>query len=90
MTDARGRFDAACERVRSGTFPVTNDQKLMLYALFKIAGGARAPGGARPLHPVARAKWDAWTEFGQSYSATQALQLYVQLVDTLSASLPEK
>ena len=87
MADVRSAFDVACEQVRAGSFSVSDDERLMLYALFKIAGGASAPSGARPssFDPVARAKWDAWTEFGKTYSTAQALQLYPQFVGRLAA-----
>ena len=85
MGDLPDAFHAACDQVRAGSFAVTNDEKLMLYALYKIAGGETMPTGTRPiLDPVARAKWDAWAEFGQVYSSMQARQLYPQLVSKLA------
>jgi acyl-CoA-binding protein len=87
MANLPTEFHAACEQVRAGTFAVSDDEKLMLYALFKIARGEGTPPAPRPsvCTPVARAKWDAWTEFSQAYSGSQALELYVQLVGKLAS-----
>lgn len=82
------RFKEACRRVKDGAFAATNEQKLMLYALYKIATtAATQPAHGKPgtLDCVGRAKWDAWNEFGRSYDASTAPGLYVKLVDALSA-----
>ena len=80
-------FESARERVQVGTFSVNDDERLMLYALFKMATTGRStPPTARPsvLDPVGRAKWDAWTDFGGSYRTADAKKLYSALVLRLS------
>lgn len=62
-------FDSVAAYVTSGDWraPLTNDEKLVLYGLYKqaTAGNAAASGTQRPsslLNPVGAAKYDAWLE----------------------------
>ncbi len=77
-------FDEAVHIVRNGDFVATDDEKLMLYALYKIITVSPLPTFARPiLDPIAISKWDAWAEFGKQYNQDSARSLYPQLVNNL-------
>ncbi|GAA6058463.1 hypothetical protein JCM3770_002736 [Rhodotorula araucariae] len=60
-------FERAVAFVGSSTAPSSTDQKLRLYALFKIAMTTARPGVPRPgmLDFSGRAKWDAWDRLGK-------------------------
>ena len=80
-------FLSAAERVRTGQFDVTNDQKLLLYALYKTVTSGSPPSVARSSAtwgPVSYAKQKAWEEIAGKYSQEQARSAYVELVRTLS------
>jgi diazepam-binding inhibitor (GABA receptor modulator, acyl-CoA-binding protein) len=80
MTEA---FESAVARSKEFTKRPSNEELLQLYALYKQAtegdvSGER-PGG---FDFKAIAKFDAWEEL-KGKSTEQAMQEYVQLVDTL-------
>ena len=82
-------FERACKTVRSGNFAATDEQRLMLYALYKIAStGLQHPVDEEPSYfdGVGRAKWSAWRDFGATYNQAQARNLYARLVLKLAAS----
>ena len=83
-------FESAAEIVRSGTFQTSNEEKLMLYALFKIVTVGQRPDTVRNvLNPVEAAKWDAWNSFGTEYNQSQARMIYPLLVSKLQSRAGE-
>ncbi|GAA5857323.1 hypothetical protein JCM9279_000296 [Rhodotorula babjevae] len=60
-------FDRAVAYVSSSTAPSSNEHKLRLYALYKVATSTRTPTASRPglLDFSGRAKWDAWSRLGK-------------------------
>lgn len=80
-------FAEACRKVSTSTFPVTDDEKLMLYALYKIATVGEPPKKKdTSIDPVYHAKYNAWYEFSQTVTTkAHAESLYVSLVDKLSS-----
>ncbi|GAA5899142.1 hypothetical protein JCM8208_003014 [Rhodotorula glutinis] len=60
-------FDRAATYVGSSTAPSSNEAKLRLYSLYKIATSSRTPTASRPglLDFSGRAKWDAWSRLGK-------------------------
>ena len=83
MADLKSMFDAAV--AQSKTLPEKPDNMtlLQLYALYKQASGGDADG-KRPgfSDMVGRAKWDAWNAL-KGKSADEAMQEYVDLVESL-------
>jgi len=70
----------------------SNEAKLRIYALYKIAEtGAPPPMGKRPglLDPIGRAKFDAWLDMARSggVDAEMAMTKYVQLVQDLGGNV---
>ncbi|GAA6032422.1 hypothetical protein JCM8097_008167 [Rhodosporidiobolus ruineniae] len=62
-------FERAVAFVGSSSASSSNDTKLRLYALYKVATASRVPTTSRPglLDWTGRAKWDAWTVLGKSF-----------------------
>ncbi|BGP00110.1 Ankyrin repeat-containing domain protein [Rhodotorula toruloides] len=62
-----GSFEQAVAFVASSTAASSNETKLKLYALFKIAIVSSRPTTSRPglLDWTGRAKWDAWDKLGR-------------------------
>ncbi|BGO92039.1 hypothetical protein NBRC10512_001008 [Rhodotorula toruloides] len=62
-----GSFEQAVAFVGSSTVASSNETKLALYALFKIATVSSRPTTSRPglLDWTGRAKWDAWDKLGR-------------------------
>lgn len=74
-------FDAAQEAVRCGTFETSNDENLMLYALYKIGTTGKAPQTPfTTLNPIEAAKRKAWVNFSEEYSKHEAQAVYAALV----------
>jgi len=83
MTELLARFEAAKQLATALPKRPDNKTLLRLYALYKQATAGDAPG-ARP-EPgdfVERSKHDAWSKV-RGTSKEQAMQDYVDLVDTL-------
>lgn len=76
--EVKAAFESVAAAVRAGDAPVTNQQKLELYALFKQATEGDV-AGPRPglLDPVGRAKWDAWRA-RSGLGARDAMVAYIQ------------
>lgn len=70
-----------------GGFEVTDEQKLMLYALYKIVTVSQKPIVQRPLeNSIDAIKWDAWNEFDKEFDCESALILYPRFVVRLMRS----
>jgi diazepam-binding inhibitor (GABA receptor modulating acyl-CoA-binding protein) len=94
--DVLAAFEAAAARVRAPTakpLPLSNDDKLMFYALYKQAtlGSVREARVAPPSvlsagfgYVVEKAKYDAWAALG-SMSRADAARSYVGLVAEFEA-----
>lgn len=84
-------FQAAVDLIRSlpksGPIPVSNDDKLEFYALFKQAtlgdNTASKPGG---LKFEARAKWEAWESVKGTPAETVKAQYVAKLVEMAKAN----
>ncbi|BGP40721.1 hypothetical protein JCM10449v2_004683 [Rhodotorula kratochvilovae] len=65
-------FERAVAFVGSSSAPSSTDQKLRLYALFKVATASARPTAPRPgmLDFSGRAKWDAWDRIGKGEFAS--------------------
>jgi len=83
MTDLKSQFESAAQAVQSLPRKPDNDTLLKLYALYKQSTAGDA-SGKRPgfTDPVGRAKYDAWEKL-QGRSKEQAMQQYIDLVNTL-------
>ena len=83
MSDLKSAFEAAVASTQDLTRRPDNQTLLKLYALYKQAtegdNAATKPGFS---DLVGRAKWDAWTAL-QGTSASEAMQRYIELVETL-------
>ncbi|KAK3842676.1 MAG: diazepam binding inhibitor-like protein [Linnemannia gamsii] len=78
-------FDAAAIKVKTLTVSPSNDDLLMLYALFKQA----TVGDNDTVRPgtfdfKGKAKWDAWTE-KKGVAKEEAEKQYIALVASLTA-----
>ena len=84
MSDLKTRFEQAVADSKNLSERPDNATLLKLYALYKQAT-AGDPTEPRPgfSDMVARAKWDAWNAL-KGQSAAEAMQAYVDLVDSLS------
>ena len=83
-----GSFEVAQEAVRCGTFETSNEEKLMLYALYKIGTVGKAP--QKPLttlNPIEAAKRNAWVNFSTEYSKDEARAVYIALVEKFQARI---
>ena len=83
MSDLKSAFEAAVASTQDLTRRPDNQTLLKLYALYKQAtegdNAATKPGFS---DLVGRAKWDAWTAL-KGTSASEAMQRYIELVETL-------
>ena len=79
------RFQHACTFVSNNKyFNVTDDEKLMLYALYKLATVGAPP--MKEIHSFKikeSLKYDAWKNFAANYKDENHKELYVTLVDKL-------
>ncbi len=84
MSDLHTAFTDAIAASKELTQRPDNATLLKLYALYKQASAGDAQG-ERPgfSDMVGRAKWDAWNEI-KGLSADDAMQQYIDLVDSLS------
>tara|TARA_B110001450_G_C17626877_1_gene483535 strand:+ start:943 stop:1197 length:255 start_codon:yes stop_codon:yes gene_type:complete len=81
-----GSFKTAQEAVRCGAFETSNDEKLMLYALYKIGTTDKAPQTPfTTLNPIEAAKRNAWVNFSREYSKDEARAVYTALVAKFQA-----
>ena len=82
-SDLKQRFDAAVASAKNLNERPDNMTLLELYALYKQASNGDATG-ERPdfTDLVGRAKWDAWKAL-EGRSGEQAMQEYVELVESL-------
>ncbi|GAA5991649.1 hypothetical protein JCM11641_000209 [Rhodosporidiobolus odoratus] len=62
-------FQVAVEWVKASSASTSNETKLRLYALYKIATESTAPVSSRPgiFDFTGRAKWDAWAALGKQF-----------------------
>ena len=75
------QFEAAQKIVRDGSFETTDQEKLMLYALYKIGTMGQAPRDSpSAFNPVEIAKRRAWVDFSREYSQEEAQKVYAALV----------
>ena len=86
MPDLKYQFDTAAKAVQSLPRKPDNETLLKLYALYKQATIGDV-SGKRPgfTDPVGRAKYDAWEKL-RGKSQEQAMQQYIDLVNTLLAA----
>ena len=84
MSDLHTAFTDAVAASKELSQRPDNATLLKLYALYKQASVGDAQG-ARPgfSDMVGRAKWDAWNDI-KGMSADDAMQQYIDLVDSLS------
>ncbi len=84
MSDLHTAFTDAVAASKELSQRPDNATLLKLYALYKQASAGDAQG-ERPgfSDMVGRAKWDAWNEI-KGLSADDAMQQYIDLVDSLS------
>ena len=84
MSDLHTAFTDAVAASKELTQRPDNATLLKLYALYKQASVGDVEG-VRPgfSDMVGRAKWDAWNEI-KGLSADDAMQQYIDLVDSLS------
>ena len=84
MSDLHTAFNDAVAASKELSQRPDNATLLKLYALYKQASVGDAQG-ERPgfSDMVGRAKWDAWNDI-KGLSADDAMQQYIDLVDTLS------
>jgi diazepam-binding inhibitor (GABA receptor modulating acyl-CoA-binding protein) len=84
MSDLKTQFEAAVANSKNLSERPDNATLLKLYALYKQASAGdntEAKPGFSDM--VARAKWDAWNGL-KGKSADEAMQLYIDLIDSLS------
>ncbi len=83
VSELKPAFEAAVAATKDLTQRPDNQTLLKLYALYKQAtegdNGTTKPGFG---DLVGRAKWDAWTAV-KGTSADDAMQRYIDLIDTL-------
>ncbi len=84
MSDLHTAFTDAVAASKELSQRPDNATLLKLYALYKQASAGDAQG-ERPgfSDMVGRAKWDAWNDI-KGMSADDAMQQYIDLVDSLS------
>tara|TARA_B110000008_G_scaffold269584_1_gene298985 strand:+ start:1049 stop:1309 length:261 start_codon:yes stop_codon:yes gene_type:complete len=78
-------FDQAVKFVEENkNLPTTDDEKLMIYALYKMATVGQPPDTKQinPLNLKEIKKYEAWKEFSDSKNPEK---LYVKLVEKLAA-----
>ena len=76
-------FDAAVMLVRQGGVRASNEEKLMLYGLYKVATVGQPPPASPGADPVSTAKWNAWKQFADM-SEQKARSSYASLCHVLS------
>lgn len=84
MSDLKAAFDAAVAGSKNLTERPDNVTLLKLYALYKqatVGDNTEKKPGFGDL--IGRAKWDAWAAM-QGKSSDEAMQEYVDLIDSLS------
>ncbi len=83
MSDLISQFESAAQSVQNLPRKPDNETLLKLYALYKQSTVGDA-SGKRPgfTDPVGRAKYDAWEKV-KGKSKEQAMQQYIDLVNTL-------
>ncbi len=85
MSDLKQKFDDAVNYVQTaeGDFKPSNDLKLQFYALYKQATEGDV-SGKKPgmLDQVGRAKYSAWEKL-KGTSSEDAMQQYVDLLESL-------
>ncbi|GAA6007743.1 hypothetical protein JCM11491_003951 [Sporobolomyces phaffii] len=61
-------FEAAVQWIATASVSASNQTKLELYSLYKVATASPRPSGSRPglLDFSGRAKWDAWDNLGKT------------------------
>lgn len=84
MSDLKQRFEEAQARVKQLPERPDNDTLLKLYALYK-QGSEGDVSGERPgfFDFVGLAKYEAWEKL-RGTSSEEAMQRYIDLVDTLT------
>lgn len=77
-------FDAAAKTALTLPAATSNDDKLILYGLYKVATVGK-PDSGRPgiFDPKGRAKWDAWKKV-EDKSKDEAKQDYILKVQQLA------
>ncbi|MEP7019401.1 MAG: acyl-CoA-binding protein [Pseudonocardiales bacterium] len=87
MADLQERFEQAQLDVKALTSKPSNDDLLVLYALYKQATAGEASGAKKPgrFDLVGKAKYDAWSKVAGT-AADEAKQRYVDTVERLTAS----
>ncbi len=85
MSDLQKQFDTAVAESKKLPQRPDNNTLLKLYALYK-QGTSGDAGGERPgiADLIGRAKYDAWSGIAGT-SRQQAMQQYVDLIDSLKA-----
>ena len=84
MSDLKAKFDAAVAKSKTLSERPDNMTLLKLYALYKQgSGGDNADKKPGFTDMVGRAKWDAWNAL-KGTSTTEAMQQYVDLIESLS------
>ena len=86
MDNLKNKFDAAVADLKTLRADPGNDVKLKMYGLFKQARAGDVTG-SRPgfADIVGRAKYDAWAAV-KGTSAEDAMQQYIDLVESLKRS----
>lgn len=84
------KFSDAAHIVRSGTFEVTDVQRLQLYGMYKYAITQSKPPGTPPiLDVIERSKWNAWNDISTAMSPREAKHAYIKLVRSLANTEPD-
>ncbi len=78
-------FEEASQYVSNNKeFIITDDEKLMLYALYKMATvGKPNKHPPNPLNITETSKFTAWSQFSETYNCADATTLYTNLVNKL-------
>ena len=84
MSDIQLKFEEAVQRSKTLSERPDNMTLLRIYALYKQASEGDASGERPGMSDfVARAKFDAWSSL-QGTSQQEAMQHYIELIDSLS------
>ena len=88
-------FESAVRLVRDAGFEASEDDRLMLYGLFKVGTAGPRPPHDQPsiFRTVDRAKWKAWADVGHALGGSeqakeQARRRYAELVAQLRCRPP--
>ncbi|KAH3745065.1 gamma-secretase-activating protein [Pelomyxa schiedti] len=78
-------FEETAKRAGACTEPLSNDQRLTMYSLYKQAtvGAVNTPRPSGYFDFAGKAKWDAWKGLG-SMPTEVAMQKYIEFVETFS------